>query len=176
MHQKGPRPAKTVTDAASFFVQNQGMAFRTLYIAAQHQSTTEAPIAQKALGLMTAPNPGPNGEHTMKTPKLLPWYARKAGVTLERAEALWRKAVREATAQTGWVGNADYWSATMNNFVRLLDEERSTLCAPRVLPYVRSQNRMMRLPLQAMEDLFSALNANWQRHMRANHRSTHRAA
>ncbi len=64
----------------------------------------------------------------------------------------------------------------MNNFVRLLDEERSTLCAPRVLPYVRSQNRMMRLPLQAMEDLFSALNANWQRHMRANHRSPHRAA
>ena len=42
----------------------------------------------------------------MKTPKLLPWYARKAGVSLERAEALWRKAVREATLETGWVGDA----------------------------------------------------------------------
>ena len=27
----------------------------------------------------------------MKAPKLLPWYARKAGVSVERAEALWRK-------------------------------------------------------------------------------------
>ena len=40
----------------------------------------------------------------MNSPKLLPWYARKAGVSLDRAEALWRKAVREATAETGWVG------------------------------------------------------------------------
>ena len=66
----------------------------------------------------------------MKTPKLLPWYARKAGVSIERAETLWRKAVREATAETGWVGNAEYWGAAMDHFVRLLEEERSTLCAP----------------------------------------------
>ena len=44
----------------------------------------------------------------MKTPKLLPWQARKAGVSLERAEALWRKAVREATADTGWVGTSEF--------------------------------------------------------------------
>jgi hypothetical protein len=28
----------------------------------------------------------------MKAPKLLHWHARKAGVPIERAEALWRKA------------------------------------------------------------------------------------
>ena len=92
----------------------------------------------------------------MKTPKLLPWYARKAGVSIERAETLWRKAVREATAETGWVGNAEYWGAAMDHLVRLLEEERTTLCAPRVQSYVRTQNRMWRLPLIAMEDLFSA--------------------
>lgn len=99
----------------------------------------------------------------MKTPKLLPWYARKAGVSLERAETLWRKAVREATVETGWVGNAEYWGAAMSHFTRLLDEERSTLCAPRVVPYVRAQNRMWRLPLLAMEDVFAAFHAQWQR-------------
>lgn len=29
----------------------------------------------------------------MKAPKLLHWHARKAGVPVERAEALWRKAL-----------------------------------------------------------------------------------
>ena len=32
----------------------------------------------------------------MNTPKSLPWYARKAGVPIERAEALWRQAVQAA--------------------------------------------------------------------------------
>jgi len=85
--------------------------------------------AQKAVA-ETRATPGPDGERIMKTPKLLPWYARKAGVSIERAETLWRKAVREATAETGWVGNAEYWGAAMDHFLRLLEEERSTLCAP----------------------------------------------
>lgn len=117
-----------------------------------------------------APYPGPTGEHIMKTPKLLPWYARKAGVSLERAEALWHKAVREATLETGWVGNAEYWSSAMDHFIRLLKEERSTLCAPRVVPYVRAQNRMWRLPLLAMEDVFAALHAQWNRQTGNTHR------
>lgn len=99
----------------------------------------------------------------MKAPKLLPWYARKAGIPIDRANALWRKAVREATAETGWVGNAEYWGASMDIFQRLLDEEKNTLCTPCVTPLVRSQNRMWRLPLIAMEDMFSAMSASWQR-------------
>lgn len=99
----------------------------------------------------------------MQTPKLLPWYARKAGVSIERAETLWRKAVRCATAETGWVGTSEYWGAAMDNFVRLLEEEKNTLCTPQVTPLVRSQNRMWLLPLIAMEDVFTAVSANWQR-------------
>lgn len=101
----------------------------------------------------------------MKTPKLLPWYARKAGISLERATALWRKAVREATAETGWVGNSEYWGATMSAFQRLLEEEKQSFCHPTVTPLVRSQNRLWRLPLTAMEDVMSAVSANWQRHV-----------
>ena len=99
----------------------------------------------------------------MSTPKLLPWYARKAGVPIERAEQLWHKAVRKATADTGWVGTSEYWGAAMSEFLRLLEEEKTTLCAPQVTPFVRSQNRMWRLPLIAMEDMISAASANWQR-------------
>ena len=99
----------------------------------------------------------------MKTPKLLPWYARKAGVSIERAKVLWRRAVREATAETGWVGNAEYWRESMSIFLRLLDEERGSFCLPRMTLLVRSQNRLWRLPLTAMEDIIAAIRTRWQR-------------
>ena len=99
----------------------------------------------------------------MKTPKLLPWYARKAGISTARAEALWSKAVRTATVETGWVGNAEYWGACMDAFTALLERERNTLCAPQMVPFVRSHNRIWRLPLLAMEDMFTVLHTNWQR-------------
>nr|MBL8456786.1 hypothetical protein [Zoogloeaceae bacterium] len=92
----------------------------------------------------------------MKTPKLLPWFARKAGVSEERAAVLWRKAVRQATAETGWVGNAEYWGEAMSNFLRLLEEEQTTFCAPRMTPYIRSNNRLWRLPLIALELMVNA--------------------
>ena len=99
----------------------------------------------------------------MKTPKLLPWYARKAGVSIERAESLWRKAVREATERTGWVGNAEYWGEAMDIFRTLLNKEKSTLCAPSVSPFIRTQNRFWLLPLNAMEDMCVALTTSWQK-------------
>lgn len=97
-----------------------------------------------------------------KTPKLLPWFARKAGVSEERAASLWRKAVRQATAETGWVGNAEYWGEAMNIFLKLLEEEQSSFCSPYVTPLVRSQNRLLRLPLTALEFMCSA-SERWQR-------------
>ncbi|AWI80041.1 MAG: hypothetical protein CVU19_14280 [Betaproteobacteria bacterium HGW-Betaproteobacteria-13] len=99
----------------------------------------------------------------MKAPKLLPWYARKAGVPIERANALWRKAVREATAETGWVGNSEYWGAANDIFLDLLEAEKETLCTPCVTPILRSQQRMWNMPLTAMEDMLKAMSTNWQR-------------
>ena len=101
----------------------------------------------------------------MKTPKLLPWYARKAGISTERAEVLWSKAVRIATAETGWVGNAEYWGACMDAFKALIEQERNTLCAPQVVSFVRSHNRMWRLPLIALEDMFTVFHTSWLRNM-----------
>lgn len=98
----------------------------------------------------------------MKAPKLLPWYARKAGVSPERAEALWRKAVRTATDDTGWVGNSEYWGAAMDEFRRLLAAEQATLCAPLGTPLLRSQIRVWRLPLLALEDMIHLVSNNWR--------------
>jgi hypothetical protein len=100
----------------------------------------------------------------MNAPKLLPWYARKCGVPLDRAEALWRKAVRNATAETGWVGTSDDWGAAMNTFMALLKAEQATLCAPRVMPHLRSQNWLWSLPLQAFEDMIQVAAAYWHLH------------
>ena len=100
----------------------------------------------------------------MKAPKLLPWYARKGGVPLDRAEALWRKAVRNTPAQTEGVGTPDYWGAAMNTFMALLNIEQATLCAPRVMPHLRSQNWLWSLALQAFEDILQVTAAYWHRH------------
>ncbi|TVO51872.1 hypothetical protein [Denitromonas halophila] len=98
----------------------------------------------------------------MNAPKLLPWYARRAGVSIERAEALWRKAVRQATTDTGWVGNAEYYGAAMDTFIALLEAEEASLCTPSMGGIFRAQARVMRLPLTMMED-FSNAAAHWQR-------------
>lgn len=106
----------------------------------------------------------------MNSPKLLPWYARKAGVSLERAEALWRKAVREATAETGWVGTPEYWGAAEERFRSLLERESASLCAPRVTPLLRKQNRLWSMPFHAMEDVALATARNWQQFLQNSRR------
>lgn len=98
----------------------------------------------------------------MKTPKLLPWHARKAGVPLERAEVLWREAVHRATANTEWVGSSDFWAACNDAFLDLLTEERNRSCTAQLAPLLRIQRHIGRLPLLAMEDIVSALRAHWQ--------------
>lgn len=101
----------------------------------------------------------------MKAPKLLPWYARKAGVPIERAEHLWRKAVRIATERTGWVGTSEYWGEAIDAFLSLLSNEKGSLCSPQVTPFLRSQSRIWRLPLNAMEDVCVAMASHWQKQL-----------
>lgn len=44
-----------------------------------------------------------------KTPKLLPWLARKAGIPTEKAAALWLEAVSEESLQAGCANDPDYY-------------------------------------------------------------------
>lgn len=84
----------------------------------------------------------------MKTPKVLPWLARKHGVSEERAELLWASALRYATVKTGWVGTSDYWRAAMERFVALLEKEAQVRPAP-FAAWMRIQSRFWLLPLVA---------------------------
>jgi hypothetical protein len=63
----------------------------------------------------------------MKAPKMLPWLARKAGISEEHAEQLWAEAVVCATVQTGWVGTSEYWRAAVDRLVELIELESQSL-------------------------------------------------
>ena len=63
----------------------------------------------------------------MKTPKILPWLARKAGISEHHAQELWAEAVVCATVQTGWVGTSEYWKAAVDRVVELIELESQTL-------------------------------------------------
>jgi len=64
-----------------------------------------------------------------KTPKILPWVARKAGISDVQAEALWREAVRRATLQIGRTGNAAYYRAVMERLHELVDQAKADALA-----------------------------------------------
>lgn len=107
----------------------------------------------------------------MNTPKLLPWYARRAGVPVERAEVLWRQAVRAATDETGWVGNSEYWGAAMEHFRRLLKSERASLCALQNVALMRKQERLWRATIELFGDMCLLATRRWHRHLARGHRT-----
>lgn len=107
-------------------------------------------------------------ETVVQIPKSLPWHARKAGVSIERATALWQDALRLAQGETGQENGPDYWQAANQHFLRLLDDEKNAFYAPKLVPLLRSQHRLMRLPLTAIEDVLSAVAAHCQLRQRRN--------
>lgn len=77
----------------------------------------------------------------MKAPKNLPWHARKAGVSIERAEALGaRPSVKPPPTPAGLA--LEFWGAAEARFLDLLKQEQNTPCTPHVEAFVRSQHRM----------------------------------
>jgi hypothetical protein len=66
----------------------------------------------------------------MRTTKMLPWIARKAGVPQARAEELWAEAIRRATERTGWVGTPDYWKAAVDHLMALIEAEKLASMRP----------------------------------------------
>lgn len=55
----------------------------------------------------------------MRSPMILPWIARRNGLTLEHAEALWQQTVKTADARFGASRNtSEYWAFTIDDFLR----------------------------------------------------------
>lgn len=57
-------------------------------------------------------------------PKMLPWLARRADVSDQRAEALWRTACRQAALTTGEQDGSCYWGVALQNLLDSLALER----------------------------------------------------
>jgi hypothetical protein len=98
----------------------------------------------------------------MKTPKILPWLARKHGVSEARAGKLWASALRYATDKTGWVGTPEYWSVAMERLLELLEAETKP-CQPPISVWVRIQSRLWLLPLIAGHGLAVVASQVWGR-------------
>jgi len=67
--------------------------------------------------------------------KMLPWLARRAGVSEERAAQLWVEAVRHATEQTGTVGSSEHSKLALERLHELLEIEQSTAQSGARWPY-----------------------------------------
>lgn len=56
-------------------------------------------------------------------PKLLPWLARRAGVSDALAERLWRRATQEASAIAGASDTPEYHAMSVDRILNLLEVE-----------------------------------------------------
>jgi hypothetical protein len=100
---------------------------------------------------------------TIKTPKLLPWLASKAGISDAHAASLWREAERTA-AHKATAGTSDYYRLAVDELLRRVAEAALAADAASFgwRPWARGQARLWGLAMLAMHEL-SGLNARtWQ--------------
>lgn len=100
----------------------------------------------------------------MYTPKQLPYLAARTGVSFDRAGVLWGESVEKAAKVTGQTSGSEFWGAAEALVIEALEAERKISPLPCVLPLVRTQHQLGRLPLLALETLSRAL---WGRHTHA---------
>jgi hypothetical protein len=60
-----------------------------------------------------------------RPPKILPWLARKAGIPVELAEALWRQATQEAGHRHAR-GSSAYWKMSTDGLLEKIAAESVT--------------------------------------------------
>jgi hypothetical protein len=99
----------------------------------------------------------------MKYPMVLPWLARRAGVSDEVARELWAEAIRYATLKTGWVGTSEYWRVATERLLELLDDERIVSGKPGLSPLLQYEAWMWVLPLIAWRSTALAISRGWAR-------------
>ena len=94
-------------------------------------------------------------------PKILPWLAKKSGISDKRAEVLWRTAQRFAAFHVGTAGTSDYWKVVMDRLLELIAAEalREDAASFGLRPWSRHQARFWQAPL-ALLDAFSLASAH----------------
>lgn len=87
-----------------------------------------------------------------KSPKLLPWLARKAGIDDRRADVLWRDACRYA-AHRAAPESSDYFKIAIDRLLELVAAESLRADAESFgwRPWARAQNRLWGATVHLME-------------------------
>lgn len=101
----------------------------------------------------------------MRPPKLLPWIARRAGISDELALKLWRRAAAEAEDRIGNANSSEYFAAAVDGFLRLVEDEACGEAAekPVSLGWVwRYQKRMAAHSLTTSYSLFRWWDKLWR--------------
>ena len=105
--------------------------------------------------------------NSMNAPKILPWIARKAGISDELALKLWRRALSEAEYLTGKAEGSEYWGLTIERFLSIVEDEATTPTtysltpAPRLSWMWRQQSRMSLLSLMAAQNTYNYWQNAW---------------
>lgn len=100
---------------------------------------------------------------TPKTPKLLPWLARKAGISDSRAAALWREAERWAERRAS-VGSSTYFKLAVDRLLALAAAEslRADASSFGWRPWARAQARFWALSMQAAHESSALSTRAWR--------------
>lgn len=105
----------------------------------------------------------------MKAPKILPWVAKKAGISEELALKLWRRSLSEAEHLTGCAEGSEYWGLAVERFLSLVEDEASVVPtdtltpAPRLTWMWRHQTRISLLSLMAAQNTYRFWQHAWQK-------------
>ena len=102
----------------------------------------------------------------MRAPKLLPWLARKVGLSDELALKLWRRAAGESESLCGCCDSPDYHAATISRFIDLVADESGVVLDEEVastpLGWVgRQQKRITQLNPGATQDACRLWQSGW---------------
>ena len=103
----------------------------------------------------------------MKAPKILPWIARKAGISDELALKLWRRAISESEYLTGKAEGSEYWGLAVERFLDIVEDEvgrtpqYGLTPAPKVSWMWRHQSRISLLSLMAAQNTYRFWHITW---------------
>ena len=98
-----------------------------------------------------------------KTPKLLPWLAKKAGISEHRATILWFDAERWA-ARRAAAGSSAYYKLAVDRLLQLAAAEslREDAASFGWRPLARAQARFLAIAMQVMQEGSALTARSWR--------------
>jgi len=98
-----------------------------------------------------------------KTPKLLPWLAKKAGISDTRAATLWHDAERWAARQAA-PGSSAYFKLAVDRLMELVAAEslRQDAASFGWRPWARAQSRLWAISMQVMHEGSALTARGWR--------------